>query len=228
MRFLVRTVLIALLISSVLNMSVFAAAGQPLGMVVVADNAHLSGVSASTGADVFTGDALQTDRNGALRVKVGSTQLYLTASSAATLGQETNPLRVKLSQGTLGFSSGVGGQFEVETPVGVVRSADGQRAFGEITILGPQKILVASYHGSLVVSGSGMERTVTEGNAYNVTFVPSAEPAAADPNPASPTPAFHRAGPGSLVFDLVVLGVMGVTAALVWHFYAESDSTPNN
>ena len=67
------------------------AAEKPLGMVLVAENAHLSGATANIGADVFAGDALQTDPGGSWRLKVGSTQVYLT----------------------------------------------GQRAFGEVTILGP-------------------------------------------------------------------------------------------
>jgi hypothetical protein len=222
---IVRTGVIACLIAGILNLPIIAAAARPLGMVIVAENAHLSGANANVGADVFTGDALQTDPGGSLRLKFGSTQLYLTSDSNALLGQEANPLRVKLTRGRLGFSSGVAGQFEVETPIGTVRSADGQRAFGEVTILGPQKILVAAYHGSLVVAGAGVERTIPEGNAYNVTLTPDSDPAAAGPAPAAPKPALHPAV-GSLAFDLVLLGVAGGLGYAAWHFATESDTVP--
>ncbi len=222
---LVRTVVIACLIAGMMNLPVIAAAAKPLGLVTVAENAHLSGATASVGADVFTGDLLQTGPGGSLRLKFGSTQLYLTSDSNATLGQEANPLRVRLTRGRLGFSSGAGGQFEVETPVGMVRSADGQRAFGEVTILGPQKILVAAYHGSLVVAGAGIERTIPEGDAYNVTLTPDSEPAGAGSAPAAPKPALHPAV-GSLAFDLVVLGVAGGLGYAAWHFATESDTVP--
>ena len=228
LRAISRAALVAVLISSVFNLSTALAAGRPLGMVVIAENAHLSGTDASIGADVFSGDALQTDPNGSLRLKVGTTQLYLTAASSAILGQEANPLRVNLAQGTLGFSSEVGSQFEVQTPIATVHSANGQRAFGEVTILGPEKILVAAYHGSLVVVGNSAERTIPEGNSYNITFSPSSEPAPASASPASPpVPGLHHGVPGSLWFDLIVLGAAGGLGYFFWHHFTESDNHPH-
>jgi hypothetical protein len=164
----VRKTLIGFVISGLAGFPAMAAGGRPLGVVVTADKAHLSGANASIGADVFTGELLETEPNGTLRLKFGATQLYLNPASNVVLGQEANPLRVILNKGTVGFSSNAANQFEVQTPVGIVRSADGQRAFGEVSIVGPDKILVAAYHGSLVVSGAGIERTITEGNAFNV------------------------------------------------------------
>jgi hypothetical protein len=221
-----RNTLIAFLISGLVSLPAMSAGARPLGMVVTASNAHLSGANASIGADVFTGEALQTDPGGNLRLKFGSTQIYLNSGSNAVLGQQADPLRVQLTQGTLGFSSNAGKQFEVETPVGLVRSADGQRAFGEVTIVGPKKILVAAYHGSLVVSGPGVERTIPEGDAFNVSLLPDPQPAA-EPPAGSPTPAFHP-GAGSLVFDLVILGAAAGVGYAIWHYTTESDTTPGN
>ena len=153
------------------------------------------------------------------------TQIYLNSGSNATLGQEANPLRVVLTQGTLGFSSAAGAQFEVETPVGIVRSADGQRAFGEVTLVGPKKILVAAYHGTLIVKGAGIERTITEGNAFNISLAPDPEPAGAGSMPASPKPALHGGG-GALIFDAVILGAAGGVGYAIWHYTTESDPAP--
>lgn len=186
MPLIARSVLVACLISGLLNLSSVAAAAKPVGMVVLAENAHLSGATASIGADVFAGDTLHTDPGGSLRLKFGASQLYLTSATAATLSQETSPLHVTLMQGTLGFSSDAADQFVIDTPVGTVRASDGQRVFGEVTILGPRKILVAAYHGSLVVAGNGVRRTIPEGDSYNVTFVPEAQPGGADPAAATP------------------------------------------
>ncbi len=222
-----RSVLVALLVTALVGFPVIAAGARPLGMVVRAEDAHLSGATASIGADVFAGEALQTNPGGSLRLKFGSTQLYLNSASNAFLGQDANPLRVVLTQGTLGFSSNVGNQFEVETPVGVVRSADGQRAFGEVTIIGPKKILVAAYHGTLVVNGAGVQRTITEGNAFNVTLSPDPDPMGSDPKPAAPPkPALH-AGAGYLLFDAVVIGTAAGLGYAAWHFATESDPVPN-
>ena len=75
-RSLIRSLLIACLISGLLNASPAMAAAKPVGMVVLAENAHLSGVTANIGADVFAGDVLHTDPGGNLRMKFGATQLY--------------------------------------------------------------------------------------------------------------------------------------------------------
>ena len=48
------------------------------------------------GADVYTGDFVDTD-SGELRLKIGSTQIYLPAASAATLAQEANHVNVRLT-----------------------------------------------------------------------------------------------------------------------------------
>lgn len=223
----VRSTLIGFVISGLAGLPAMAAGARPLGVVVTADKAHLSGATASIGADVFTGELLETEPNGTLRLKFGATQLYLDPASNVVLGQEANPLRVILNKGTVGFSSNVANQFEVQTPVGMVRSADGQRAFGEVSIVGPNKILVAAYHGSLVVSGAGIERTVTEGTAYNVTLSPDPEPAGANPSPGSPQRAYNT-GHGPLIFTGVVVGGFIVAGYLAWHYTTESDTNPSN
>jgi ferric-dicitrate binding protein FerR (iron transport regulator) len=201
-----------------------AAPAKPIGMVTVADKAHLEGANAVIGADVYPGDTLQTDPGGTLRVKAGSTQLYLATSSSATFEELPNQIRLKLTHGTLGFSSSEAKQFVVETPVATVRSADGKRAFGEVTIVGADKILVAAYHGALVVERNGQERIVKEGDAYNVSFLPDAAPGA-DPVPTSPKQALRS---GSLVFDLIVLGGAAFAGYEIWHHLTESDSAPQH
>lgn len=209
------------------------AAANPVGMVVSAANAHLGGANATLGADVYSGDFLDTDRGGTLRLKLGSTQVYLAEASAATVGQQSDRVNFKLARSTVAFSSAVAARFEVETPVGIVRAAEGKRAFGEVTITGPQKITVAAYRGAVVVEGAGISRTIKEGDAYNVTLIPDAatgiEASTVDPiRPSPPAPGLHRGGPGSLGFNLVVLGGVGGLGYFVWHHLTESDSTPQN
>jgi hypothetical protein len=223
----VRSTLIGIMISGLSGLPAMAAGARPLGVVVTADNAHLSGATASIGADVFTGELLETEPNGSLRLKFGATQLYLNPASNVVLGQEANPLRVILNKGTVGFSSNAASQFEVQTSVGVVRSADGKRAFGEVSIVGPNKILVAAYHGSLVVNGAGTERTITEGNAFNISLSPDPEPAGADPAPGSPQRAY-TSGHQALVVTAVVGGGLAVAGYFAWHYATESDTNPSN
>ena len=113
-----------------------AAPVKPIGMVTVADKAHLEGANAVIGADVYPGDTLQTDPGGTLRVKAGPTQLYLATSSSATFEELPNQIRLKQTHGTLGFSSFDAKQFEVETPIATVRSADGSELWEKSQLLG--------------------------------------------------------------------------------------------
>jgi hypothetical protein len=233
LRLAARSALIALVISSMLNLPVMAAA-KPVGMVVSAENAHLGELNLAMGTNLFPGDFLQTDPNGTLRLKVGSAQVYLGPGSAAVLEQQADKVGAKLTRGTVGFSSAPASGFAIDTFVASVRPAkDG--GFGEVTIVGPRTILVAAYRGSLIVSGTGIERTIPEGNSFNVTL-------AADADPQGPQGAEGgNGGNGSsrqrttrgvanhdaIIFTAVVLGAAAGGAYAAWHFTTESDPTPH-
>jgi hypothetical protein len=237
LRSIARPVLVALLSAGLLNISTMAAAGKPLGMVVNAENAHLSYVNATMGTNVFAGDYLETDPGGTLRIKIGANQVYLSSASSAILMEDQNKSGVKLTHGTVGFSSPASAHFEIVTPVGTVRAADGKPAFGEVTLISPQKILVAAYHGSVVVSNGTTERTIAEGDAYNVSLAqaPQGSGTGNDDNNGNGNGnsngnqkgggyAIHNAEP--LIFTAVVAGIMAGVGYAIWRVADESDSTP--
>jgi len=93
--------------------------------VVLATNAHLDSADAAMGANVYAGDALDTATGGTLRLKVGTGQIYLTSESAAQLVPSENGTHAKLVRGTIGFSAAASDGIVIETPVGIVRAADG-------------------------------------------------------------------------------------------------------
>ena len=224
LRFAIRFSAAVILAAGILALPAMAAGEAPLGVVLVAGNAHLGTVSAAMGADVYPGDILATDPGGTLRVKAGASQFYLAAASTAALSQQNHLVRVNLITGTAGFSLAETGRFEVETPVGIVRAASGQRAFGEVSIAGPHKILVAAYHGDLVVDGNGQERTIKEGEAYNVSFVPDTTSSSASAEKSdSPTPALGPGKTGHIIFDAVIISAAGVAAYYIWQESTESD-----
>jgi hypothetical protein len=227
-----RLALVAVLIAGLLNLSVMAAAGNPLGMVVNAQNAHLGDANAAMGTNLFSGDSLQTDPGGSLRVRVGANQIYLTSASFATLLQDRAATRLKLDRGTLGFSSSTADRLEIQTPIGLIRPANDKAAFAEVTIVGPTKILVAAYRGSIVVSNAGFERTIPEGAAFNVALAQGQDAGAARPddndgndgNYDQHRRAFHDYAP--LIFTAVVAGALAGLGYLVWHLADESSPNP--
>src|SRR5215469_10919822 len=82
------------------NLSALAAGDKALGMIAEADHAHLDGASAVTGTTIYSGDAIDTESPGALRLKLSSGQLYFSGSSAATLSERSGVASANLVRGT--------------------------------------------------------------------------------------------------------------------------------
>jgi hypothetical protein len=220
-RSICQSILVSVLASAMIASPLLAAA-KPLGMVVLAQNAHLGEADLALGTNVFSGDYLQTEPRGTLRMRVGAAQVYLAAASAAILDEQGDTVGAKLVRGTVGFSSAPASGFQVETPVATVSPAKGP-AFGEVTLLNPQTILVAAYRGSLLVKGAGIERVIPEGSAYNITYSPDPEPAASS-NSAQGT--YGVSNHGHIIFAAIVLGFAAGGAYAAWHFSTESDTNP--
>jgi hypothetical protein len=162
--------LVAMIASSLLNLPARAAANPPpLGRVVAAQDARLASATAVTGANLYSGDTIQTDSSGSLRVKVGTTEVYLLGSSSSTLSQEEGKVRAQLKAGTLGFSTGNPDEFEVETPAGLVHGMAGARAFGQLSLLGPNHVVISAYQGTLVLQGKCGSHAINAGENYDVT-----------------------------------------------------------
>jgi hypothetical protein len=232
-----RPFLIVLLAAGMLNMPLLAANGQPLGMpavngqplamtaasekplgmVVLATNAHLDSADAAMGANVYAGDALETSVGGTLRLKVGTGQLYLLSESEAELVPGEVTAHAKLLRGTMGFSAAASDGIEIETPVGMVRAADGQRVFGQVTLMGAREMIVTSYTGTLVVEREGEEHVIAEGKTFEVSLPP--DPA---PQKYGVTPAFND----KLLLKAIVVGAVGLAAFFVWCVESESDYHP--
>jgi hypothetical protein len=171
----VRFGLIALFALGMWSLPARAASVAPVGQVVTAQNARLGNVSAARGIDLYPGDALTTDTNGSLRLRVGAGQVYLLASSAATLTREQNQVQAKLDHGTLGFSTSEPAQLAIATPAGVLRGAGQGPIFGQVAMLSPTRIRVSSYQGTLLVKASdGTERAIAPGETYEATLAPNA------------------------------------------------------
>jgi hypothetical protein len=194
---------------------------------VLASSAYVDKGTAGSGADVFSGDYLKTDPGGTLRLKLGSSQLYLLSASEAILSQDGNEVRARIKQGTAGFSSAVAGQFDIETPIATIRAADGQRAFGQVTLTSSDKMLVSAYNGDLVVERNGETKIVKAGEAYNVSYAP-------DPTPASSSSSAPPQGSGTrartnghLILEaVVIIGGAALGSGLLYHYLSESDSKP--
>ena len=96
--------------------------------------------------------------------------MYLLADSAATLAQNAAVVHAVVARGTVGFSSNGADKIELEIPEGILRAADGQPAYGQVTILSAQEVVISAYRGALVLDNDGELHTIPAGKNYRVTM----------------------------------------------------------
>jgi hypothetical protein len=197
-------------------------------MVTQAREALLDNSILAVGTTVYPGDTVQTDEGGTLRLKFGTAQLYLLGGSAASFSQKENVIRATVGRGTVGFSSTASNDVELAIPQGILRGANGQAAYGQVTITSPQEVVISAYRGALVLDNEGELHTIPEGKTYRVTMdlEPAALPAARkDQDPgkdAGVIPPRRR----KLYFELFVVGATALGSYLIWYEVTQSPSLP--
>lgn len=139
-----------------------------VGVILIADRAQLSGVTAGAGATVFDGDRLSTDMKGSLRVRAGTAQLQLPGGSAATLKQTSSGVSAKLLGGTLAVSTAKGGEIELRASDARIRSRDGGAMHAEVTLVSAKEVLVTSRRGTLEIMVDEQTQVVPESTTYRV------------------------------------------------------------
>lgn len=168
-----RSCLIGILAASLLSLPVMGAGTPPVGMIVATDSALLSNATATRGVDVYPGDTLTTQPDGFLRIAAGSSQMFVMGSTQATMSLDGHAVRAKMDRGTIQFS-GLPGQLELETPVGVVRGGANDKAYGQVNILSPTKVEISAYQGQLQVAGiDGETKNIGAGETYIASLDPS-------------------------------------------------------
>jgi hypothetical protein len=228
-RSMARLCLVVLLVTSLLDLPVFAAAEKPLGMVIQAQEAELDNAKLEVGTSVFRGDTVVTDAGGGLRLKLGGSQLYLLADSAATLAQNATAIHAVVAHGTVGFSSNGTDNIELEIPQGILRAADGLPAYGQVTILSAQEVVISAYRGALVLDNDGELHTIPAGKNYRVTMeFDQAEQQTAPASTGGDNPIIQprKRRRRKLAFYLIFAGAVAGLSYAIWDHTDQSPSTP--
>jgi hypothetical protein len=211
-----RFLIVGVLAFALLSLPTIAASEKPLAVVLTADHARLDNASATIGADVFSGDALATDRGGSLRLTVGPSQVYLLSASSATLEPDANRVETRVKIGTVGFSTSSPGQLEIQTPLGMIRGADNRPIFGQVSVVSASQMRVSSYEGTLAVTDrTGAEKLIQPGETWDATLGDDSSS-----NSGSNPPPTGVGGTGinwkHVVYVAVPLVVAGVLACALW------------
>jgi hypothetical protein len=181
------------------------------------------------GTSIYRGDTVVTDAGGGLRLKLGGSQLYLLADSTATLAQNATAIHATVARGTVGFSSTGADDIELEIPQGILRAADGQPAYGQVTILSAQEVAISAFREALVLDNDGELHTIPAGKNYRVTMEfdqadQQTPPASAGGDNPIIQPRKRRRR--KLAFYLIFTGAMAGLTYGIWQELSESPSTP--
>jgi hypothetical protein len=231
LRFCTRSLLIAFISSGMLLLQVqpslqaapaptdSQANAAPFAVIALATLAHVGRANAAGGTTVYPGDTLDTASGGELRLTVGAGQVYLLSDTAANILRSGAILQAAIVRGTIGFSSLTDHQFQIVAPEGIIEAADGLPAYGQVTITGPNDIVISAYTGALVLHRGAQTLLVKAGDSYYVSLVPDPEP---PQRRAGVIPAYNY----HLVWRIIVVAAAGGIGYWLWRTYCESPIDP--
>lgn len=163
-------------------------ATPPLGIVTQSSKGHLSTADASAGATIYDGDRLSTDAGGALRLRTGSSSIYLAAQTSVTLHSAATGALADLAGGSLVFSSALTSAMEIRAREARIRAAENVPTVAQISVIGTKELRVTARRGALELTYRDETERIPEGASYRVLL---------DPSPADLPPAVNGRGPGS-------------------------------
>jgi len=225
MRPAARRVVAVLLAVGLCDLPTLASSEKPLGVVAQAQHASLDNAAATMGASVFVGDTFETESNGTIRLRIGTNQVYLSASSAVAIGIDSDGTIVTLKRGVAGFSSPSFQHLGLATPAGILRGTEGKPAYGQVTMTGPSELVVSAFRGDLILDNEGELHTIPEGKSYRVEIQDNQQASSGDNPDFHPAENHHRRR--KLAFYLILTGAIAFATYEIWNELSESPSKPS-
>jgi hypothetical protein len=184
-----------------------------LGVVTGAERASVAQVAAVDGTSVYDGDIISTQPTGAMRLRIGQSQLVLSGNTTVLLHKTETGAYVSLLQGMVRFSSVPGSPIEVRGFDSLVVRPKGETSvIGQLSLISPKVFEVGSSKGDLAVTIAGTDHVVAESTAYRVSLD--------DGNSGAANPAGRR-GAFWIWFPIAVI-IAGTTIGLVLAFCSPS------
>jgi hypothetical protein len=178
-----REIVVAILTSCLLITPVWGASAGALGTVVASDRASVGGAGAAVGTTVFDGDKLSTADAGSIQLRAGAARFLLSASSIATVREDSGVPEATLLRGSATFSTANAKAFALNALTAVIRPKSDDPTIGQVTVLGEKQLLVECTKGALTITVDDDSRVIAEGSAYRIVLEPTAEEAQDQPPP---------------------------------------------
>lgn len=141
---------------------------KPLGAIAGTTGARLNGGSALSGAAVHSGDIVETDTRGALHLRLGSAQVFLSKSSSASLEQRGSLASLMLVKGSATFSLPNPLGFQLETPAGILRGSGTHATAGQVVVVSADQMVVTASKGNLILDADGQLYEIRQGQSYRI------------------------------------------------------------
>lgn len=152
------------------------AAPALVGILTLANHAHLDEAVASPGLTVFGGEQLSTDATGLMAVREGRSTIALGGSTKAALLPISSGMHIDLTAGTIYLSAAENEVVEVHAEEALLRPEYNQLTQAQIAILAPKVLQVTAPHGGLNLRYREEFRNLPEGETYRIYLDAPAEP----------------------------------------------------
>jgi hypothetical protein len=149
----------------------FSPGGEPVGMVIHADRAHVGEGAASVGTTLFDGDHLTTEEEGELGVRSSAVTLQLEQETSVTLGSVApgeKGMALDLASGTLVFASAGASAVVVRADGAVIRKGDDAPTMAHVRVVGPKELRIFAQRGRLEFAYRDEREVILEGACYQV------------------------------------------------------------
>lgn len=182
-----------------------------VGTTAASKAATVRGSALLPGSTIFSGDTIETGRQGSASISVtGGAQVRVGSESRIRLTRADEKARLELTRGRAAFRVSNGAPFEARFADATLRPASGDAAVAFINMTGERTALIAAEKGAWVVSTAHDAKSVTlrESEGVEVTLAP------APPAPqAGSTGATALSGKWIAILGAIVIGiVIGVAA----------------
>jgi hypothetical protein len=148
----------------------------PIGILILAEHAHLDDADATAGLSVFEGESLSTEEGGHLGVRVGHSTLALAGKTDVTLHPSSGGVHVDLGAGSMYFSAAENEMVEVHAEEALLRPDSSSPTQAQVSILSPRVLQITTRHGGLDFSYRNEFRNLPEGQTYRLYLDAPAEP----------------------------------------------------
>lgn len=189
-----------------------------LGLVVVANRAHINTAAVTTGATVYDGDRFSTETGGSLLLRGNGATLQLAGGSEVIVRSRTNGVRdieAELNRGTLAFRSWQMAALEIVADEARIRPASEAGTVGEVRVVSSKELAAYALRGALQFSYRGETETIPEGKAYRVILDPPGNESGKDKK----EPINDRK---KKAFLLIVIG--GEAGVIAWEIHERIES----